>query len=103
MIRYSELDIVFVESYYDIPLEGLCLYKNKIERFEVVDYDLADYKIVPLTTFQRWSALLNKRMFEFCVGTHWSYKLPKDQRFVRRRADDFWFLVYYWCRKIIGK
>lgn len=88
MMKLDDLDIVYVNSFYDIPLAGLCRYNGKIERFEV-DYDTLKAEIFLLTPWQRFKALLNKKLFEICVGSHWTYKNGKRSCY------------FYWRKPVI--
>ena len=69
----NNLHILYVIRFYDIPLEGLCLHQGKIEKF-IVDYDTLQATIIHLSTLQRFHYLLKKKLFELCVGNHWTYK-----------------------------
>lgn len=100
-ITYKELyeNLVYVENYYDIPLSGLCTHKNQLVRFKVVDSEEEnlEYEIIPLTWLQKMKALTQKKLFEICVGMHWTYKDGK-------RLGDFEGFttltkIYFWCRK----
>lgn len=101
-----ELDIVFVQRFYDIPLSGLCRYNGKIERFET-DYDTEESTIHFLTPLQRAKELFNKKMFEICVGTHQTYKEGKRHHYFYWRKPTFLhvalYKLYYWyARKKYG-
>ena len=103
MIHYAELDIIFVSDYYDMPLGGLCRHNGKIEKFEV-DYDTCSATIVSLTPLQRIRALVNKKLFELCVGHHWSYDKKGNQKsYFHWRRPEFLhkmlFNFYYWIIK----
>ena len=100
-ITYKELyeNLVYVENYYDIPLSGLCTHKNQLVGFKVVDSEEDDptYEIIHLTPIQKIRELVKKKLFEICVGKHWSYKNGK-------RLGDFEGFttltkIYFWCRK----
>lgn len=74
-LPYAKVNFVFITSYYDIPLEGTCLYKGKLHRFEVVDYEEMIYNIHELNWLQRMISTAGKKLFEFCVSTYWSRDL----------------------------
>ena len=84
----KELDIVFVSSFYDIPLAGLCRYNGKIERFHT-DYDTEESTIIFLTPIQRLKALWSKWLFEICVGKHQTYENGKKSNY------------FYWRKPVI--
>lgn len=84
----AQLEIIFVTNFYDIPLAGLCWYDGKVERFES-DYDTQKTTIIFLTRYERFKALLGKKLFEICVGTHHTYKN-------NRKASYF-----YWRKPVI--
>ena len=75
----KEVEFVFVTNYYDQPLNGLCIVNGDLCEFELV-YDFEEppeheyYNIYKFTTFGKYVALYQKKMFELCVGEHWSFK-----------------------------
>ena len=83
-----DLDIIYVTSFYDIPLKGLCRYEGKIQKFET-DYDTEESTIIFLTPMERLRALWSKWLFEICVGTHQSYKNGKRAHYFYWRKPKF--------------
>jgi hypothetical protein len=84
----QELEIVYVDSFYDFPLGGLCYYDGKIERF-VTDYDTKETTIIHLTSWERFKALCSKKLFEICVGKHHSYVNNKRPHYFYWRKPVF--------------
>lgn len=102
-ITYEQLYVVFVTNFYDIPLEGLCMWKGKLERFEIDDYEEATYKVVHVNAFQRIAERIRKKMFEWCVGYHWTYDNGRRTRYYYQ-WQPVWlhnalFKLYYWLSK----
>jgi len=89
-----DLDIVYVTSFYDIPLAGLCRYEGKIQKFET-DYDTEESTIIFLTPMQRFRALWSKWLFEICVGTHQSYENGKRAHYFYWRKPKFLHVFLY--------
>ena len=72
----TEINIVFVSDFYDAPLSGLCMWNGKLANFKIenlMEDAPARYSIFPLGFFGRLRARIQKRLFEICVGHHWSY------------------------------
>lgn len=78
-VHWREMHFVFVSGFYDIPLSGTCIHDGKLCRFhiEVLEgdqYQETEYYIItPLTRWEAFKARFNQKMFEMCVGKHWSY------------------------------
>lgn len=68
----EHLRIVWVANYYDGPLSGLCRVNGKLQRFER-GLEGHRYRVYSLTPRQRALWVLQWRLFELFVGTHWSY------------------------------
>lgn len=85
-IPYNTVYVHFVDFHYDIDISGLCSYNGKLCRF-YNDWDIfvedEDGDRVYLTCihtlsfFQKLRLLFRKRLFEWCVGYHWTYKNGK--------------------------
>lgn len=97
-IPYNDLNIVWVSNFYDYPLEGICRPNGELMKFTVDDDDYM-YFVEPLTGWQKFKWLFNMKMFELCVGKHWSYKDNKRQTFFYYRKPEwlfrFLFKLYY--------
>ena len=89
-----ELEIVYVDAFYDIPLGGLCRYNGKIERFKV-DYETEEATIIYLTHWQRFKELYHKKLFEICVGTHQSYVNNKRPNYFYWRKPKILHKILY--------
>lgn len=92
----SNLHILWVSNYYDLPLEGLCRHYGKICRFET-DYETEVTTIYSLEPIEKARWIFRKLAFELCVGTHWTYKDGKhrEQSYGSRRPKWFWSMI---CR-----
>lgn len=85
------LRIVYVSSYYDYPLVGTCRVRGVFCKFTVIGCTGKRYRIHRLTWIEKIQWRWRQRLFEACVGTHWTY--PKRTNFVQRRPFWFWRLV----------
>jgi hypothetical protein len=81
---YKEMNFVWVSSHWDIHLKGLCIEEGKLQRFKT-DYDTELCTIYPLTTKEKFIWLFKKKMFEWCVGYHWTYPHRKTGNLYHRR------------------
>lgn len=81
----SAADLLWVTSYYDGPLCGLCTYKGQVHWFaaEGEDPEPAVWGVYTLTEKELAAALTDKAAFEELVSTRWSYDLPRSKRAVR--------------------
>jgi len=89
-IPYNDLNIVWVSNYYDYPIEGICRQKGELMKFTVDDNDYL-YNLESLTPWQKFKWLFNKKMFEICVGYHWSYQNNARQSFFYYRKPEWLF------------
>ena len=115
MLEFAEQDgfqieFLWVQSYYDGPLKGLCKYNNEICYFEVKDevpYEEDDeqfikmvYSIYKLTVLEKIKWLWKKKLFELCVGYHYTYPQRKNKEWFYYRKPvwlyRFIFCLYYW-------
>lgn len=121
-IPYDQMKFVWVTNHYDIHWAGLCRVDGSLCRFETrdeTDYqrmnDGCPYcgdpnndniddcsclpyvdivcDIYPLTVIEKFKWLCRKSLFEFCVGTHWSYPKRKDSL---RKARSKWLMQLYY-------
>lgn len=101
-VLYHQMSWVWVSSYYDVPLDGLCRWDGALCSFEIIDVEAEPplYRVAVLTWLERVRWLARKWLFELCVGRHWSY--PQREQGVRyhlRSPAWFWRAVnraYYW-------
>jgi hypothetical protein len=112
---YGEIEFVFVSDHYDFHRSGICRHDGKLAQFSCVeDYppgwgscgedcdgcDLCnDYPVVcqikPLTTAQKIGWIWKKKLFEICVGTHWTYpNRPRGASFRARRPRWLYALLF---------
>jgi hypothetical protein len=120
-IDYDKMKFVFVTDHWDIHLAGLCEYNGKLHYFETVDE--REYECNPLfiesikfngithkepyfreigelycviysmSLFEKINQLWRKKLFEVCVGYHWSYPNRRDT------VDN----KPYWLKKLLWK
>lgn len=106
VIPYDDVDFVFVDNYYDLNLSGLCLYNGEIMRFETEFTDAGTFigtaiegavvHVFPMAIRKKALALLRKKLFEVCVGTHWTYPLCIDgvcKSYHLKKPKWFWGIV----------
>jgi hypothetical protein len=66
------MQFVWIASFYDVPLNGLCMKDGELMLFrESAEED--QYHVIALSPCRKARWLLRKRLFELCVGEHWSY------------------------------
>lgn len=106
--QYSKLQFLFVQDHYDIHLVGLCKYKNKL-CFFITDYDTMMVSIYSLSIIEKIKYIKDKKLFELCIGYHWTYPYRKlGLKYNLRKPKWFWKIVfncYYkrWCYFLIRK
>lgn len=71
-VTAEHIRIVWVASFHDGPLLGICRVKGQLQRFER-DVTASRYRVYRLTPWQRVLWVLQWRLFEVFVGTHWTY------------------------------
>lgn len=90
---YDSVDFVWIANHYDLHLTGLCREQGKLCRF-TTDYDTAEVKIYRLLLKEKIQWLWRKKMFEWFVGYHWTYRNGKrNMNYGRRKSKWFWKLV----------
>ena len=113
-VAYADVDFVWISDHYDCHLRGLCRHRGELCRFETLpDYDHDGplvCEVYPLSLPAKAMWLSRKRLFEWCVGYHWTY--PRDRWFRWREPKWlfkalFWlyyrpFYVRLWMRRMIG-
>lgn len=101
-INYHDVNFIWISCHYDIHLKGLCLYDNKLCRFEVNYNSPEKCEIYSLTILEKIKWSLNKKLFEWCIGYHWTY--PLGRSFGKRSPKWFWnkiFFIYYKSRILL--
>ena len=73
-LKYSDMEFVRVQSHYDIHLRGLCRYGKRmtLHSFETNE-ETETCTIYHLGFFKKLKWLCKKKLFELCVGYHWTY------------------------------
>jgi hypothetical protein len=103
-ITYEELKKcrVFVNAHWDINLGGLCRIDGELCRFRTIDdHDKPlVVEVFKMTPWQKVRALWKKKLFEICVGRHWTFP-DRDLGVHYQRGGVFkrtltW--LYYGCR-----
>lgn len=92
-------DYVYVSDHYDIHLRGLCRYKTKLCYF-TTDYDTEDTIIYSLRWHEKIKGIFKKKIFEWCVGYHWTYPQREEGAEFYYRKPELLFVIlfnlYYW-------
>lgn len=101
-LKFINFKFVFASSHYDIHLEGICKYNNKLHEFRT-DYNTEICTIYSLTFWEKVKWIKKKKLFEWCIGYHFSYphRLKKDIHHKTRKPRWFWQFVFdiYYDRK----
>lgn len=127
-IKYEDMDFVWISNHYDVHWEGLCRVDGKLCKFKTHDetnyeamknscpycgndesddidtctceaYKTLMCEIIPLSVLGKIAALYKKKMFEICVGYHWSYPNRKQGvRFNVSKKDSILFKLYYFFK-----
>ena len=102
--NYNNVQFLFIQDHYDIHLKGLCIYKNKLCLF-ITDYDTMVVSIYKLSLLEKFKYLTLKKLFELCIGYHWTYPYRKQGlKYKLRKPRWFWkciFNCYYYKRYYI--
>lgn len=71
-IPYEDMKFVWIASFWDGPIEGLCKFDGQVMHFREAGAN-GTYRVSPLTPIRKARWLLRKFLFELCVGKHYSY------------------------------
>ena len=100
VIEYSDMDFIWIANHWDLHLSGLCRYNGKLCQFET-DRDVENWdtrvevSIYPLSLTEKLSWLKRKKLFEWCVGYHFSYRQREQgANFYFRRPRLLWALIF---------
>lgn len=114
-LDYEDMDFVYITNHYDVHLEGLCRYNGELHKFKIspalsdkefYEDEIVRYDVSSLTILEKIKAIYKKKMFEWCVGYHWSYPRKPGTTFKIKRPKWFWnrvFNVYFYGLKRIIK
>ena len=113
-ITYNDADFVWISHHWDVHLEGLCRVNNELMHFKTIEENIYDekkdeysYDQIKVDIFKlgfteklRW--ILKWRLFELCVGTHWTYPQKNSGRYTLRKPLWFWNIILsiYYKRKL---
>lgn len=103
IIPYDKVDFVWIKNHYDIHLKGLCRYNGELCEFETdypdtpEEWNNPKVFIKNLTWYEKLRWLINKKLFEWCVGYHWSYpqRLDKSKRYFKMRRPKWLFKILF--------
>lgn len=105
-VKYEDLKVEFVSNYYDGPLSGLCKFGDRLCYFQLLDWERKDweYEIYDLTFKEKSCKLINKKVFEWCVGYHWTYKEGKRTNyFYTRKPEWLYKLLFKFYYRVFAK
>lgn len=97
-VSYLEMkkSVIWVANHWDIHLTGLMMHDGRLARFET-DEETRMVNVFHLSLLERLQWLVRKRLFEVCVGRHWTY--PGRANGVRFRRGGWFkralFRLYY--------
>lgn len=86
-ILYNEVKFKFISNHYDVHLEGTCIFNNETcyftNKYPEYDEDTACWeemfvKIYKLTFKEKIKFAFKQKMFELCIGYHWTYPYRKQ-------------------------
>ncbi len=91
ILSYTDVDFVWVSNHYDIHLNGICRLNGEICRFDT-DYDTMVVSVFNLSLLEKIKWLSRKKLFELCVGKHWTYPQRGDGVYYKSKTS--WFLQF---------
>ncbi|MGL4666847.1 MAG: hypothetical protein ACRCWR_02825, partial [Saezia sp.] len=93
-IPKEQLTIIFIGAYYDLPIQGLAIYRaghtEQIIRFDcssTVGDKQAIYRIEQLSPEELAYEIAEKEKFERCVGCHWSFDPTTGEQLQKNFSD----------------
>lgn len=98
-IPYESVEFVWVSDHWDIHLRGLCRFHGELCSFKTLP-EIGDNlfcELAHLGPLQKVRWLLRKKMFEWCVGYHWTYPHRKNGAHFHMRRPRWWFKFLYRC------
>lgn len=102
LVKYEDLDFYFVQDHYDLHLSGIAYYNNVLYKFDTIYTDEKEIysNLTELTFVGKIVWLYRKKLFEICVGKHWSKPFTEQFRY-RSKFHKFLFGVYYKLPKFL--
>ena len=109
ILPYGEVNFKWVSSYYDINLNGTCIYNGELCEFEAEYPEYNDendeweeifVKIYRLGLLDKLRWYGRQKLFEQCVGYHWSYSQKKRRSGFYYRNPKW---LYTWLFKFYYK
>jgi hypothetical protein len=101
-ISYDEVEFLYARNHYDLHIEGLCYYRGFVSEFKTHDWYNEDEEkpvmvnIYELTMGEKLKALWDKKLFEICVGYHWSYPERVVYNYHIRRPRWLYQFLFNW-------
>lgn len=94
-VHPGKVKYVWIADFHDVELSGLCLVGDKLHTF-TRDCSCCDLFVTELTKFSpKWfKEVFRQRLFEFCVGYHWTHG-PRHRAFDTRKRRTFPYKLYY--------
>lgn len=84
-VPYEYMHFEWVSSHYDVHLEGLCRVNGELMYFKTEKSHLCypwrnlRCHVFPLRGIDKLAWRIRQRLFEVCVGRHWSYPYRKTK------------------------
>ncbi len=104
--KYEDIKFVWISNHYDIHLSGLCRFDGKLHEF-TVDYDTKKGVISSINMIEKIRWLISKKLFELCVGFHWTYPhRTNGVKYGERIPAWFWYFIvmlYYGVKGLWGQ
>ena len=112
-LQEQDVNFIWVSDHYDYHKNGLCLYRGKYCEFKGKEVEIKNnnyifnnvyYDIYKLSFKEKIKWLYNKKIFEWCVGYHWSYPKNSNKKiwdsFHTRKPNWFFSLLLKFFYKI---
>ena len=108
-IDYDHMRWEWISSHWDIHLKGLCWVNGELCRFTMQPWcypfrHMPKCHVFRLSAGDRLRWRLRQRLFEWCVGYHWSYRGGKTRPAGMVHRNPWWFWgplqsLYYWFQR----
>lgn len=100
-LNKKNIEFIWITSHWDVHREGLCQYDGNLCYFKIIDNEddfynnNIKYSIYELTWKEKLHYLKRKKLFEWMVGYHWTYKNGKiTRKFRMRKPKWFWTFIF---------